>query len=128
MTNHLFQDVQPSGSRQPRSQQQQQQPEDKEFEDFFSDHPKPRANNEHLKEDYRQHFIRIFGGNPKPWSGDEQLKRVYRRQFDQIKNQDLHRRCTRTCIRFLDEKCVFAILLKGGFITAKSLERVSKQG
>ena len=78
-----------------QQQQQQQQPEDKEFEDFFSDHPKPWANNEHLKEDYRQHFIRIFGGNPKPWSGDEQLKHVYHRQFDQIKNQDLHRRCTK---------------------------------
>ena len=39
LTNHLFQDAQPSGSRQPQSQQQQQ-PEDEEFEDFFSDHPK----------------------------------------------------------------------------------------
>ena len=37
---------------------------------------------------------------------------MYRRQFDQIKNQDLHRRCTRTYIRFLDEKRVFAILIK----------------
>ena len=37
---------------------------------------------------------------------------MYRRQFDQIKNQDLHRRCTRTYIHLLDEKCVFAILLK----------------
>ena len=33
LTNHLFLDAQPSGSRQPQSQQQQQ-PEDKEFEDF----------------------------------------------------------------------------------------------
>ena len=66
LTNNLFQDAQPSGSRQPQSQQQrQQQTEDEEFEDFFSDHPKPWANNEHLKEDYRQHFIRMFGGNPK---------------------------------------------------------------
>ena len=37
---------------------------------------------------------------------------MYRRQFDQIKNQDLHRRCTRTYIHFLKEKRVFAILLK----------------
>ena len=46
----------------------------------------------------------MFGGNPKPWTGDDQLKKVYRHHFDQIKNQDLHRRCTRTYIRFLDEK------------------------
>ena len=39
---------------------------------------------------------------------------MYRRQSDQIKNQDLHRRCTRTYIRFLDEKRVFGILLKRG--------------
>ena len=106
LTNHLFQDAQPSGSRQAQSQQQQQQQqtEDKEFEDFFNDHPKPWANNDHLKEDYHQHFIRMFGGNPKPWTGDDQLKKVYRRHFDQIKNQDPHRRCTRTYIRFLDEK------------------------
>ena len=103
LTSHLFQDAQPSGSRQPQSQQQQHLG-DKEFEDFFSDHPKPWADIEHLKEDYRQHFIRMFGGNPKPWSGDERLKRVYRRHFDQINNQDLHRRCTRTYIPFLDEK------------------------
>ena len=102
LTNRLFQDAHPSGSRQ--TQWQQQQPEDEEFEDFFSDHPKPWANNEHLKEDYGQHFIRMFGGNPKPWSGDEQLKRVYLCHFDQIKNQDLHKRRTRTYIRFLDEK------------------------
>ena len=109
-------------------QQQQQQPDDKEFEDFFSDHPKPRANNEHLKEDYRQHFIPIFGGNPKPWSGDEQLKRVYHRQFDQIKNQDLHRLCTRTYIHFLDENVFLQFYYKGEFITENSFERVSKQG
>ena len=109
LTNHLFQDAQPSGSRQAQSQQQQQQQqqqqmEDKEFEDFFNDHPKPWANNEHLKEDYRQHFIRMFGGNPKPWTGDDQLKKVYQRHFVQMKNQDLHRRRTRTYNRFLDER------------------------
>ena len=37
---------------------------------------------------------------------------MYHRQFDQIKNQDLHRQCTKTYICFLDEKRVFAILLK----------------
>ena len=37
---------------------------------------------------------------------------MYHRPFDQIKNQDLHRRCTKTYICFLDEKRVFAILLK----------------
>ena len=37
---------------------------------------------------------------------------MYHRQFYQIKNQDLHRRCTKTYICFLDEKHVFAILLK----------------
>ena len=37
---------------------------------------------------------------------------MYHRQFDQIKNQGLHRRCTKTYICFLDEKRVFAILLK----------------
>ena len=41
---------------------------------------------------------------------------MYHRQFDQIKNQDLHSRCSRTYICFLDEKGVFAILQKGGFI------------
>ena len=101
LTNHLFQDAQPSGSRQPQSPQQQQL-EDEEFEDFFSDHPKPWANNEHLKEDYREHFIGMFGGNQKPWTGDDQLKKVYQRHFDQIKNQDLHRRHTRTYNHFLD--------------------------
>ena len=95
LTYHLFQDAQPSGSSQAQAQQQQQL-EDKEFEDFFNDHPKPWANNDHLKEDYHQHFIRMFGGNPKPWTGDDQLKKVYQRHFDQIKNQDLHRRRTRT--------------------------------
>ena len=34
LTNHLFQDAQPSGSRQPQLQQQQQR-EDKEFEVFL---------------------------------------------------------------------------------------------
>ena len=80
MTNCLFPDAQPSGSRQS---QLQQQLENEEFEDFFSGHPKPRANNEHLKGDYCQHFIRIFGENPKPSSGDEQLKGVYHCHFDQ---------------------------------------------
>ena len=76
LINHLFQDAQPSGFRQAQpQQQQQQQAEDKEFEDFFNDHPKPWANNDHLKEDYREHFIRMFGGNPKPWSGDDPLKK-----------------------------------------------------
>ena len=42
LTNHLFQDAHPSGSRQPQLQQQQQ-PEDEEFEDFFSGYPKPWA-------------------------------------------------------------------------------------
>ena len=37
---------------------------------------------------------------------------MYHCQFNQIKNQDLHRRCTRTYIRFLDENRAFAILLK----------------
>ena len=104
LTNHLFQDAQPSGSRQPQSQQQQQQLEDEEFEDFFSDNQKLWANNKHLKEDYRQHFIRMFGGNPKPWRGDEQLKHVYCHHFDQIKNQDLRSLRTWTDICFLDEK------------------------
>ena len=45
------------------------------FEDFFSDHPKPWANNEHPKENYHEHFIQMFGGNPKPWTGDDQLKK-----------------------------------------------------
>ena len=65
LINHLFQDAQPSGSRQAQSQQQQQQQqqtEDKEFEDFFNDHPKPWANNEHLKEDYRQHLFECLVG------------------------------------------------------------------
>ena len=46
----------------------------------------------------------MFGENLNPWSGYEQLKHVYHHHFDQIKNQDLHRRRTRTYICFLDEK------------------------
>ena len=46
----------------------------------------------------------MFGGNPKPWTGDDKLKEVYRHHFDQIKNQDLHRRRTRTYNHFLDER------------------------
>ena len=51
LTNHLFQDAQPLGSKQPQLQQQQQQPEEEEFKDFFSDHSKPsqHVSNQHAQ-------------------------------------------------------------------------------